>query len=325
MREMITLESLCRALADEQIAAEELRGRALDTEARLTLLNCFIREGDAVSQFGEADQARKGTSLWGVPVSFKDNICVRGLPLTAGTRGMSGFIADQDAAIVSQLKALGAVVAGKNNMHELSFGVTSINPHWGAVGNPVAPGYCAGGSSGGSAAAVASGIVPLSVGTDTGGSIRIPAAFCGITGFRPTTGRLSTAGIIPVSHTKDCVGLLTRTAGDAEFVYGLLSGKQQSFPLNRTGPCRIGLPVSMWSDLDGEVERACVNALSLLRKTGFEFVEIDDADIVELNQTLTFTVPLYEFFADFAQSLLSFGWKHGIHHIFAQVDDANVK
>lgn len=145
MREIITLESLCRALADEQIAAEELRGRALDTEARLTLLNCFIREGDAVSQFGEADQARKGTSLWGVPVSFKDNICVRGLPLTAGTRGMSGFIADQDAAIVSQLKALGAVVAGKNNMHELSFGVTSINPHWGAVGNPVAPGYCAGG------------------------------------------------------------------------------------------------------------------------------------------------------------------------------------
>ncbi|MCW6054547.1 amidase family protein [Pseudomonas syringae] len=325
MREMITLESLCRALADEQIAAEELRGRALDTEARLTLLNCFIREGDAVSQFGEADQARKGTSLWGVPVSFKDNICVRGLPLTAGTRGMSGFIADQDAAIVSQLKALGAVVAGKNNMHELSFGVTSINPHWGAVGNPVAPGYCAGGSSGGSAAAVASGIVPLSVGTDTGGSIRIPAAFCGITGFRPTTGRWSTAGIIPVSHTKDCVGLLTRTAGDAEFVYGLLSGKQQSFPLSRTGPCRIGLPVSMWSDLDGEVERACVNALSLLRKTGFEFVEIDDADIVELNQTLTFTVPLYEFFADFAQSLLSLGWKHGIHHIFAQVDDANVK
>ncbi len=139
MREIIKLESLCRALADGDIATAAVRGRALDTEARLVHLNCFIREGDAASQFGEADHAWKGTALWGVPVSFKDNICVSGLPLTAGTRGMSGFVADQDAAIVSQLKALGAVVAGKNNMHELSFGVTSINPHWGAVGNPVAP------------------------------------------------------------------------------------------------------------------------------------------------------------------------------------------
>lgn len=325
MREIITLESLCRVLADGEIAVAELRARALDTEARLTPLNCFIREGNADSQFAEADPARKGTPLWGVPVSFKDNICVRGLPLTAGTRGMSGFVADQDAAIVSQLRALGAVVAGKNNMHELSFGVTSINPHWGTVGNPLAPGYCAGGSSGGSAAAVACGIVPLSVGTDTGGSIRIPAAFCGITGFRPTTGSWSTAGVITVSHTKDAVGLLTRTAGDAQFVYGLLSGRQLSLPLSRTAPCRVGLPMSMWSDLDDEVERACVNALSLLRKTGFEFIEIDDAAIIELNQTLTFIVPLYEFFADFAQSLLSLGWKHGIPHIFAQVDDANVK
>lgn len=324
MHEKLTLESLCSALSSGDISAAEVREQALMVESQVAGLNCFIRDGDAGQHFGKADVALKGSPLWGVPISFKDAICVAGLPVTAGTPALSGFMARHDAAIVRELKALGAVVAGKNNMHELSFGVTSVNPHWGTVGNPAAPGYCAGGSSGGSAAAVASGIVPVSVGTDTGGSVRIPAAFCGIAGFRPSTGRWSCEGVIPVSHTKDSVGLLTASAADAAYLYGLMAGSQKPLFERADRRCRIGLPASMWLGLAEQVEKHCLAAITRLQHAGFECVAIDDAQIDALNRTLTFTVPLYEFFTDFPRTLFSLGWEDSISSIFDKIRDTSV-
>ncbi|PMS31237.1 amidase [Trinickia symbiotica] len=319
-----TLESLCNDLRNDALSAAEIRGRALSAEANLTKLNCFIRGRDAEMHFGEANKLLKGAPLYGIPVSFKDNIYVKGLPVTAGTPGMADCIAPHDASIVSKLKSLGAVVAGKNNMHELSFGITSVNPRWGTVGNPVAPGYLAGGSSGGCAAAVAANIVPVAIGTDTGGSVRIPAAFCGITGFRPTSGRWSSAGIIPVSRTKDSPGLLTRTARDARFLYELLS-RDGRLPTEHEGSrCRIGLPASMWTDLDDDVGKYCRHAIKRLTRAGFECIEVNDEIASTLNAPITFTVPLYEFFIDFPRALFSVGWEKNIKTVFDNIGDDDV-
>lgn len=325
MRTERNLEWLCRDILDGVISPDEIRERCLSSEETLGSLNCFIRESDAESQFGKANMARKGAPLWAIPVAFKDNICVRGLPVTAGTPGMRGCTAPRDAFIVRKFKSLGAIVAGKNNMHELSFGITSVNIHWGTVGNPSAPGYCAGGSSGGCAAAVAAGIVPVAVGTDTGGSVRIPAAFCGIVGFRPTSGRWSSAGIIPVSHTKDSPGLFTRTAADALFLYDKLVGQQGPSLQQGEPSCRVGLPASLWAGLDKKVMRNCMAAIKRLTLAGFECVEIDDTELMALNKTITFTVPLYEFFTDFPRTLFSLGWGDMIDPVLNQIGDVNVR
>ncbi|MGM3190313.1 amidase family protein [Dickeya dadantii subsp. dieffenbachiae] len=154
-----TLESLCSDLRRGTVSAADIRQAALSAETQQSHLNCFIRHGNAEEQFEKAKDVQKGAPLYGIPVSFKDNICVAGLPVTAGTQGMADCIATHDAVIVRKLKSLGAVVAGKNNMNELCFGVTSSDPYWGMVENPSAPGYCIGGSSSGCAAAVAAGIV----------------------------------------------------------------------------------------------------------------------------------------------------------------------
>ncbi|MEM5345633.1 amidase family protein [Paraburkholderia azotifigens] len=320
-----SIESLCSRIRSGAITAEEIRDRALNADAQQTHLNCFIRARGLEAHFARANDALKGAPLYGIPFSTKDNICVKGLPVTAGTPGLEGCIATRDAPVVKKLKSLGAVVAAKNNMHELSFGITSVNPHWGTVGNPAAPGHLAGGSSGGCAAAVAAGIVPMSIGTDTGGSVRIPAAFCGITGFRPTTGRWSSAGIIPVSRTKDSPGLLTQTAKDALFLYDLLTPDSQIPAKLQTARCRIGLPTSMWNDLDDGVRKHCWRAIRRLTYAGFQCVELDDAAISDLNRTGTFTIPVYEFFTDFPRALLSFGWGNRINAVFDNIRDKDVR
>ncbi|MBC8727777.1 amidase family protein [Paraburkholderia sp. UCT2] len=320
-----TVESLCGGIRTGALSAAEIRERALSADAHLKKLNCFIRACGPDAHFAKANDALKGAPLYGIPFSLKDNICVKGLPVTAGTPGMEGCIATRDALVVRKLRSLGAVVAGKNNMHELSFGITSVNPQWGTVGNPAAPGHLAGGSSGGCAAAVAAGIVPMAIGTDTGGSVRIPAAFCGITGFRPTSGRWSSAGIIPVSRTKDSPGLLTRTAKDALLLYDLLSPDSHLPTKQKNTRGRIGLPASMWTDLEDDVRKYCWHAVKRLTRAGFQCVELDDAVVADLNRTGTFTIPVYEFFTDFPRTLLSLGWGNRINAVFDNIRDKIVR
>ncbi len=152
--------------------------------------------------------------LHGIPVSLKDNISTEDVRTTAGSRILAKFVPQHDAAVVARLKEAGAVILGKTNMHEFAYGVTSNNPHYGPVHNPWDLSRIPGGSSGGSAAAVAAGLCYGSIGTDTGGSIRIPACLCGIVGLKPTLGRVSVEGVIPLSPRLDCVGPLARTVRD---------------------------------------------------------------------------------------------------------------
>src|ERR1700736_6860873 len=196
--------------------------------------------------------------LHGIPISLKDNICTEGIRTTAGSKILRDYFPERDALVVTRLKQAGAVLLGKTNMHEFAYGVTNNNPHYGAARNPWDTMRIPGGSSGGSAAAVAAGLCFGSVGTDTGGSIRIPAALCGIVGLKPGLGRVDVQGVVPLSPRLDFVGPLARTAADAALLLApiFVRGKKEpglSFPRKSSarsmGKIRLGLPKDFFFDL----------------------------------------------------------------------------
>jgi len=162
--------------------------------------------------------------LAGVPVVVKDNLCVEGTRTTAGSRLLEGFVPPYSATVVERLEAAGAVVVAKANMDEFGMGSTNENSAYGPVLNPHDTKRVAGGSSGGSAAAVAAGVVPLALGSDTGGSVRLPAAFCGVVGFKPTYGSLSRYGLISYASSLDQVGVLARSVGDVQVAFEVMRG-----------------------------------------------------------------------------------------------------
>ncbi len=162
--------------------------------------------------------------LAGVPVAVKDLMPVAGYPMTCGTKAIEAQEQQHDAEVVARLRAAGALVMGTANLHELAYGVTSANVHFGSVGNPVAPGRIPGGSSGGSAVAVAAGLAAIGVGTDTGGSIRIPAACCGIVGFKGSYDAVTRQGVWPLAFTLDHIGPLARSVADAALGFEVMAG-----------------------------------------------------------------------------------------------------
>ena len=194
-----------------------------------SLHNAFITEGEIPPlDSGSLDRMRIG---------IKDNVHVAGLPNPAGTAALDGFVPAKDATLVARLRQAGAIIAGKNNLHELAYGITSANGAYGIVENAYDPTLIAGGSSGGTAVAVALGLVDAGIGTDTGGSVRIPAALNGIVGFRPTVGRYPNDGMTLISTTRDTAGPITSTVADAALLDAILSA---SDPGELT-PCRRGL------------------------------------------------------------------------------------
>ena len=192
--------------------------RAAEEQQRL---NAFITVMDGRAG---VTSAPVGGALAGVPVVVKDNICVAGVPTTAGSRILADFVPPYTATVVERLQAAGAVVIAKSNLDEFGMGSTNENSAFGPVLNPHADDRVAGGSSGGSAAAVAAGVVPLALGTDTGGSVRLPAAFCGIVGFKPTYGALSRYGVIAYGSSLDQVGVMARTVADVRVAFDVMRG-----------------------------------------------------------------------------------------------------
>jgi aspartyl-tRNA(Asn)/glutamyl-tRNA(Gln) amidotransferase subunit A len=219
--------------------------------------------------------------LHGIPISLKDNIYTKDIRTTGGSRILKDFVPLHDAPITAALKNAGAVILGKTNMHEFAYGVTTDNPHFGAARNPWDPERIPGGSSGGSAAAVAAGLCYGSIGTDTGGSVRIPASLCGVVGLKTGLGRVSIDDVIPLSPTLDFVGPLARSADDMAllldpiFVRGT---KESRFALNKktsTRKLRIGIPREFFFEvLDPEVENAFENAIHALKKRGAKVKEV---------------------------------------------------
>ncbi|WP_339449172.1 amidase family protein [Pseudomonas sp. EA_5y_Pfl2_R50] len=322
MYSQLSIEQLVNALRSAQHCADTWQHALRERHVQQQHLNSFITFAPMAL---DSNAATRDGALYGLPVSFKDNINVSGMPTTAGTPGLRDYYPQADAGIVQRLRQLGAQVMGKNNMHELSFGVTSANHCHGAVINPANERYSAGGSSGGCAAAVAAGLVACAVGTDTGGSVRIPAAFCGIVGFRPSTGAYPVDGIVPVSQTKDTPGLLTRTVQDCQFVHSHLSGTAPA-ALPEARPLRIGIPERfLWADLDDNVREACRAAIDTLAQHGVSLVPVDDGLIGELNEAIQFPLPIYEFFIDFPRFLMKEGRGEQFLDILGQIRDPAIK
>ena len=189
---------------------------------------------------------------------MKDNLDTAELPTSGGTPGLAGNRPKRNAAIVDKLLGAGAIVLGKTNLHELAYGITNNNAAHGPARNPYAPDRIPGASSGGTGVAVAARIAPGGIGTDTGGSVRIPAALCGIVGLRPTTGRWSQAGVVPISHTRDTPGPMTRSVADCALLDGVVTGGPvEAAPVPLKG-VRIGVPRKhFWENLDPELEKIC--------------------------------------------------------------------
>jgi aspartyl-tRNA(Asn)/glutamyl-tRNA(Gln) amidotransferase subunit A len=234
-----------------------------------------------------APRGRKGHRdrgpLHGIPISLKDNIFTEGIRTTAGSKILQHFIPQHDAKVVVLLKEVGAVLLGKTNMHEFAYGVTSNNPHYGPVHNPWHLEFIPGGSSGGSAAAVAAGLCYGSIGTDTGGSIRIPASLCGVVGLKPTWGRISCEGVVPVSPLLDCAGPLARTVRDVAILNGAVYSRVGREPdLSRSRSQRadprkfcLGIPRQLFFDaLSSDVRKVFDSALRDLCKAGLTTTDI---------------------------------------------------
>jgi Asp-tRNA(Asn)/Glu-tRNA(Gln) amidotransferase A subunit family amidase len=228
-----------RALARAYLERADTVGRPL---------NCYVAlcgeramaEADVAAQ--RAERKQRLSPLDGIPVAVKDNIDVAGVPTTNGFGG-THHVVDVDAEVIRRLRGAGVVVLGKLNMQEGALGGVNDNPHHGRTTNPYRDGYTPGGSSGGSAAAVAAGLCAAALGTDTGGSVRIPAAYCGVVGLKPSYGRVSTRGVVPLSCRLDHVGPLTRTVADAELMLVAMMGFDADWPYARAYPAQDDAPL----------------------------------------------------------------------------------
>ncbi|XVU28110.1 amidase family protein [Actinoplanes sp. CA-054009] len=239
------------------------------------------------------DPASAG-ELAGVPFAVKDNIDVAGAPTTAGSPLLADGVAEVDAGVVSALRAAGAVVIGKTNMHELALGITSNNTAYGPVRNPHDPERVAGGSSGGSAATVALGTVPFSLGTDTGASVTLPSSFCGVVGFRPSTGRYPGDGVVMISHTRDTVGVHARTVGDVRRVDRVITSSRPAPDLSGLAGVRLGVLRGRFDDIDPRAGAVLSAALDTLAAAGAELVDVDLKDDLAVAGEAGLPIVLFE-------------------------------
>lgn len=293
----LTIAGAARALADRRLSAGELVEAHLARIARVDPeLNAFlcVLAKDARQAAAESDaryaRAAPRSPLDGVPVALKDNIDQRGVTTTNGLA--RGPVASRDARVVERLRAAGAVLLGKLNMHECALGGTTRNPHHGVTHNPRRRGFTPGGSSGGSGAAVAARLAIAALGTDTLGSVRLPAAYCGVVGFKPTLGRVSTDGVAPLSRSLDHVGLLARAVEDAQLVFEAIVEPEPAAGESRAP--RIPLAALRLAVIgnfravraDAAVAQAFDACLDRLRRHGasIETIELSDFDPLALRR-----------------------------------------
>ena len=278
------------------------------TEAHAALNGYVAFDPEGLRAQARAADARiaagEDLPLLGVPVALKDNIDAVGLPSSAGTGALRGLHPAQDAEVAQRLRQAGALIAGKANMHELAMGITTNNGVTGAARNPWDASRIPGGSSGGSGVVVAAGLVPASIGTDTGGSVRVPAALCGLVGLRPTTGRVTGRGIAPISRTRDTAGPLARSVEDCALLDGVLSGHAQPLvPVSLQG-VRLGLPgPGFWDGLEPGVHSVVQEAIERLRSAGAQLIEVPLPALAGLNEAAGFPIALYEFVRDMGDYL----------------------
>ncbi|MCR9120929.1 MAG: indoleacetamide hydrolase [Phyllobacteriaceae bacterium] len=313
-------------MAGEMTAAEAVE-QALEMAAEQEALNAFITldaEG-AMAAAQTADTASPKGPLHGVVIGVKDNIAVAGLATSAGTPALQDWVPEADATVVARLRQAGAIVLGKTNLHELAFGITSNNAAFGAVGNPWDPTMFAGGSSGGTGAAVAAGIVAAGLGTDTGGSVRIPAALNGIAGLRPSSGRYPQVGIVPISATRDTAGPMARSVRDLMLMDSVITGVEGSMQAADLNNVTFGLPAAFVAGLDAELQTVFDSALLKLEAAGATFVEVELPGLMELNAKVGFPLALWEVRRDLARFLDNNRTGVSLDEVAAQIASPDVK
>ena len=290
-----TASEALRQIGAGRISAREYAEALLAQCERSSGLNAFIHL-DPERVLDAASRALPGGGrLAGLPVPAKDNFDTADMPTTGGTPGLRDHRPARNAPVLQRLVDEGACVMGKLNMHELAFGITSNNGAFGPARNPYDPARIPGGSSGGSGAAVAARMAPVAMGTDTGGSVRVPAALCGVAGFRPTTGRYSQAGIVPISSTRDTAGPLARSVEDLALFDGVIAGAPGDLPDVPLKGVRIGVPRGhFYENLHPETSRVAEAALTALGEAGAVLVEADMPDVPKLDGVAGFPVALFE-------------------------------
>ena len=308
----LSLRSRCSRLSSGHLNHAQYLQQTLDSIARHSSLNAFIAAHTRVEQL--AINSLTGP-LAGTAFSAKDNILSEAFATTAGSPLLAEFKPGRNAAIIDRLQDAGAILVGKNSLPEFCQSMSCNNASFGQVDNPAKPGHIPGGSSGGSAAAVAAGLVDFSIASDTGGSVRVPAALCGCVGFRPSIGRYSTDGFIPVSPMFDTPGILARAVDDIVMLDEVLAGAQQESPGEHSaGRLRIGVPrAHFYDDLHPEIAVAMEKTLGQLRSAGMILVEADVEGIAELNSQVGFPIAFYDMLREIAVFTAREGFDLSIH------------
>ncbi len=308
-----TIEELAALLAKRKISPVELTEFSLRRiERHSPALNAFltVTAGPALAAARRAEKQflhprssrREHSALLGIPTTLKDNIWTRGIRSTAGSKILRDFVPPGDSTVARKLARAGAILLGKTNLNEFAYGIDGANAHYGAVHNPWALDRISGGSSAGSAAAIAAGLCAASIGTDTGGSIRVPSALCGTVGLKPTFGRVSVFGTMPLAPSFDHIGPIARSVADAALLLSLIAGRDPLDPTSSPKPVedycgalrkplrkfRLGRPRELyWEKLDPEVRRAAEVAVRSMEKRGATVKEVSLPHLKESRDAAT--------------------------------------
>ncbi|MFC5697132.1 indoleacetamide hydrolase [Pseudomonas sp. GCM10022186] len=331
----LTIAEAQAAFRDGVLTSEELVRACLERIDEGRALNIFVtvdaegalaaaRAADAARARGEPQKA-----LSGIPLVVKDNIHSVGLPCTAGSPAFAGFLPSEDAPAVRKLREAGAIILGKTNMHELAFGATGYNGAYNTgpdvgVRNPYDSTRIAGGSSSGSAAALGARMALAALGTDTGGSLRIPPALNGCASLRPSQGRYSDRGVIPIARSRDTVGPMGLCMADVALLDGLVTD-DHGLPPVQLRQLRLGVPAECWASLDEDVRERAEAALETLERHGVTLVPIEDAGLLELNEPVGFPVVIFEAYDCMVEYLREYGHAMTIEDVAQKLHSPDVR
>jgi indoleacetamide hydrolase len=332
----LSVTDAAQLIREGKVSSAELTQAYLARAEAHTALNAYVtldRAGAlAAARRADAELAsgkRRGP-LHGVPLVVKDNTHVAGLPNTAATPALRGFIPKAHAPTVQKLVDAGAVILGKTNMHELAFGISGYNEAFFTaqpIGtrNPYDRTRIAGGSSSGTGAAIGARLAPGGLGSDTGGSVRIPAALTGGAGLRPTIGRYSQEGVTPIAHSRDTVGPMAQTVADVALLDAVITGAQAPAPAS-LGGVKLGIYRGyFYRDLDADTRAVMDSALARLRQAGVTLIEVDMPELQKTNDAASFPVALYEAYDDLKAYLAKYQTGITVEQVAAQIASKDVK
>ena len=327
----LSINDLLQQFSTGTLTCEDYTRRVIQRAEDLKVFNYFVSmDRDRMLQEAkEADaryRSKTNRPLEGIPIAIKDNIDIEGESTGAGTPGLAGLKPKHTAEVARRLLEAGAIHAGRTNMHELAYGVSTNNSHTGACHNFHNFDYSCGGSSGGSGGAVAADIVPAALGTDTGGSIRIPSSYSGVFGLRPTSGRWPSDYGAKMSHVRDSVGPLTRSAEDIAVLDSIMTGEVSHEELTPS-EIRIGVPRAFfWEGLDSEVEEYAEKFLADLKSKGFVIVEGGEIPGArEMRQRYSGPILKHEVIPRLEEYLKCHGHSITVHDVIEKIASPDVK